>query len=159
MTQRLRQVYSAGWLYWLARHDEHGLILLDDSNQGRVSETQVRVFLRSLQRAEIFDRAEFKTGLSGSVTDPEFVELVNVYSNFKANAGMPLKPTPSQAHGYLLRSRGLPVHALLKSSVSAEPRLAHCWSCKQPLNSSTDLQCDGCSWIICSCGACGCGRT
>lgn len=159
MTKRLRQVYSLGWLYWLARHKDLGLVLLDDSNQDGVPEKSIRAFLHSRRTTQMFDRQEFKAALSGYVGDNEFVMLLNAYSVFKANAGMPPKPTPSQAHAYFLRSRGLPVHALLESSRGSLPRLTHCWSCKQPLSSFINLECEGCKWIICSCGACGCGRT
>lgn len=35
-------------------------------------------------------------------------------------------------------------------------REAHCWSCKQPLDSRIDVQCNACEWMICACGACRC---
>jgi len=37
------------------------------------------------------------------------------------------------------------------------PRVTHCWNCKNPLDNSIDLECKSCGWILCSCGACGCG--
>jgi len=37
-------------------------------------------------------------------------------------------------------------------------RTTHCYSCKEPLDSTIDLECNSCNWIICGCcGACGCG--
>lgn len=36
-------------------------------------------------------------------------------------------------------------------------RLTHCYSCKVSLDSAHDLQCTRCKWMICTCGACGCG--
>ena len=36
-------------------------------------------------------------------------------------------------------------------------RTTHCYDCKDPLNSFDDLSCKACKWILCSCGACGCG--
>jgi|TARA_B110000503_G_C7119083_1_gene401634 hypothetical protein len=36
-------------------------------------------------------------------------------------------------------------------------RHTHCWSCKHPIDNTTYYECDICSWIICFCGACGCG--
>ncbi|MBW3565480.1 MAG: DUF3553 domain-containing protein [Acidobacteria bacterium] len=36
-------------------------------------------------------------------------------------------------------------------------RITHCYSCKSRLDNSVDLECISCSWIICWCGACGCG--
>ena len=38
------------------------------------------------------------------------------------------------------------------------PRETHCWRCKEPLDSRTYSECLSCRGIICSCGACLCGR-
>ena len=38
------------------------------------------------------------------------------------------------------------------------PRQAHCWYCKVSLDNSIDYECNNCGWILCECGACGCGR-
>lgn len=32
----------------------------------------------------------------------------------------------------------------------------HCFSCKEPINSSKNVRCSKCGWYTCSCGACGC---
>jgi len=37
-------------------------------------------------------------------------------------------------------------------------RSTWCWACKQPLDSRHDLEHVECGWLVCSCGACGCGR-
>jgi hypothetical protein len=36
-------------------------------------------------------------------------------------------------------------------------RITHCYQCRRPLDSEVDLECAACAWILCSCGACGCG--
>ena len=36
-------------------------------------------------------------------------------------------------------------------------REAHCWSCRSKINNRLYLECSICSWIVCPCGACGCG--
>lgn len=36
-------------------------------------------------------------------------------------------------------------------------RATHCWACKHPIDNTTLYECNFCSWIICFCGACGCG--
>ncbi len=33
-----------------------------------------------------------------------------------------------------------------------------CWKCKLSVNNLDYPECSSCSWIRCSCGACGCGR-
>jgi len=39
----------------------------------------------------------------------------------------------------------------------ANPRVTHCYSCKENLDSRMHIQCKSCDWLICYCGACGCG--
>jgi hypothetical protein len=34
----------------------------------------------------------------------------------------------------------------------------HCYNCKKGLDGTIGLECVGCGWGICECGACGCGR-
>lgn len=36
-------------------------------------------------------------------------------------------------------------------------RVTHCYACKHDLDNAIDVECVACSWILCSCGACGCG--
>ena len=36
-------------------------------------------------------------------------------------------------------------------------RVARCYSCKSTLDNSINMECSSCGWILCSCGACGCG--
>lgn len=36
-------------------------------------------------------------------------------------------------------------------------RVTHCYACKDNLDSSLHIECNSCNWLICYCGACGCG--
>lgn len=36
-------------------------------------------------------------------------------------------------------------------------RVTHCYSCKRGLDNKLFFECNACHWIICTCGACGCG--
>ena len=36
-------------------------------------------------------------------------------------------------------------------------RVARCYACKSTLDNSINMECSSCGWILCSCGACGCG--
>lgn len=36
-------------------------------------------------------------------------------------------------------------------------RATHCYACKASLDSDLHIECKSCSWLICHCGACGCG--
>lgn len=36
-------------------------------------------------------------------------------------------------------------------------RSTHCYNCKSSLDSDRDIECNACKWMVCRCGACGCG--
>lgn len=38
-------------------------------------------------------------------------------------------------------------------------RTTNCYACKTQLDNSVDQECNECRWIVCYCGACGCGYT
>ena len=40
---------------------------------------------------------------------------------------------------------------------TSQLRWTHCYSCKSLLTNATELECASCGWILCKCGACGCG--
>lgn len=40
---------------------------------------------------------------------------------------------------------------------ASQLRWTHCWSCKSLLTNATEIECIACGWILCKCGACGCG--
>lgn len=42
-------------------------------------------------------------------------------------------------------------------STNKKHRVTHCYNCKANLNNDVDIECNVCRWIICACGACGCG--
>lgn len=153
-----RRVTTNGWLFWLARHAQLGLILLDEAMQEGVEEGMLRAFVLSSRNAADFDRADFKSQLSSAVSDQEFVQLVSAYNDFKVSNGIPLKAPPEVAHSNFLKQRGLPVCGVRKKPPGKFHRVTHCWSCKNPLNNEVDIECVECGWIICRCGACGCAR-
>ena len=44
------------------------------------------------------------------------------------------------------------------SNTSARHRyIANCYRCREGLDSQLNLQCGSCHWLVCQCGACGCG--
>ena len=45
----------------------------------------------------------------------------------------------------------------IRSNSTKIHRVTHCYDCKQGLDSTINLECMSCGWILCRCGACGCG--
>ena len=63
-------------------------------------------------------------------------------------------------HVRFLKEKGISISETLGTfypNDKRKKRTTHCYDCKDPLNSFDDLSCKACKWILCSCGACGCG--
>lgn len=154
---RTRKVFTNGWLFWLARHSQRGLVLLDEANQEGVPEGRLRAYLFASNALEDFDRTKFRSALGGDVSDKEFADIVNRYNQFKTSIGIPLKAPLETSHRNFLRKRGLPEAEVRTRREKNGSRATHCYSCQCSLDSSINLECGTCGWILCTCGACGCG--
>jgi len=60
-------------------------------------------------------------------------------------------------HKNFLSGKGLPYRGVAQRSGSRTHRLTHCYACKDSLDNEIQSECAACKWIICECGACGCG--
>jgi hypothetical protein len=59
------------------------------------------------------------------------------------------------AHGAFLHSHGLS-NPGTRLGLGMR-RITHCYNCKHHLDNAVDVECAACGWIVCRCGACGCG--
>ncbi len=67
-------------------------------------------------------------------------------------ANLPL----TEKHKEILARLGLPYKGL-RPATPRHRRVTHCYACWQHLDNSVDVECVTCGWILCTCGACGCG--
>ncbi len=65
--------------------------------------------------------------------------------------------TPEQRHKERLEQLGIKYLGIRPAIRTTFHRVTHCYSCTQPLDNSVDSECIACGWILCTCGACGCG--
>lgn len=62
-----------------------------------------------------------------------------------------------QRHREFLASLGAHDNGVSPVTTIKKHRTPHCYKCKYLLDNSIDIECNTCGWIVCSCGACGCG--
>jgi hypothetical protein len=68
---------------------------------------------------------------------------------------------PIVVHKFFLEQLGIPYKGTRtpeESKKISPTRTSWCWNCKRPLTSQVNLECCACDWILCQCGACGCGH-
>lgn len=61
-----------------------------------------------------------------------------------------------ERHKEYLLKHGKEYSGITQGSIKNH-RVTHCYSCKAELDSSLHIECNTCNWLICYCGACGCG--
>lgn len=63
-----------------------------------------------------------------------------------------------EEHAKRLAKLGLNNSGVRRAKEGSERvRATHCYSCKKALDGAVEVVCVSCSWMLCECGACGCG--
>lgn len=68
-----------------------------------------------------------------------------------------LRETLPARHRARIEELGLEYRGIRSATKARNRRVTHCWSCKDGLDNAVDVECALCGWILCTCGACGCG--
>lgn len=63
----------------------------------------------------------------------------------------------AERHMHQVIDAGKRYRGLQRPTLRDRRRVTHCYSCKSRLDNSTNVECMSCGWILCPCGACGCG--
>lgn len=136
--------------FWVGKHDSQGLVVV--SKSGFTSEAFIDVFLVEQDRVARCNRVVMRERTKGvGVSDAE--------AEYAISRLLSLQERDLEAKNRVfLERRGKAFAGTRKRSDLQPPRSTHCWYCKQSLDSTIDLECIGCGWILCSCGACGCAR-
>ena len=113
----------------------------------RASPSEHELALRAYAEWSLNDNGAFIAG-----------ELLTKAQEEKNSASDPLlseQQSRIERHKEFLEKLGKTGHAKLIEPRSN--RATHCYVCKSNLSSKSNLECTNCSWLICKCGACGCG--
>ena len=68
-----------------------------------------------------------------------------------------LREQAIENHKLRLGRLGIPYQGVLEVILKKGLRFTHCYSCGRELNNAINSECAVCGWIVCVCGACGCG--
>jgi hypothetical protein len=162
---------------WVGRIRATGAIVVYDPTVQLLSNSQIYVF--SVKRGVLrqFAGAQLRTMVEtvhGSESDAAIAE----YNSWKVQHGEeflrtePLRLAEEHQRISAAEERTRAAHrqhlaalGIDPTSVDSRPvaprqhRVTNCFSCKRLLDSKVFLECSACHWIICGCGACGCGYT
>lgn len=134
---------------WVGRHEPYGLVVISKASMQRKG--YLRVFF--VGRDEYADcdpdtMREHTTGKNISKEDAE--------RSLQAFLTVRNRELEENNRKYLTKIGKGHSGTRLRDETKAI-RITHCFACKEHLDSSINLECRGCGWILCQCGACGCG--
>lgn len=127
-----------------------------------ISEINELITLKELEKARIL--------FSESVFDEKWKEAVLNKLGTESRLGNSLKEEIWQIknekmerdikrkHQEYLKSLGIDITTIaVKHNTNIVRCIAHCYNCKEHIDNSFHVDCGACGWVICRCGACGCG--
>lgn len=130
--------------FWVGRHINLGLLVVPEKEieKSQKDDGLLSAFVVSKEEIKRFKSDILRTRLDqGSIAETEAILALDAYVTFN--------------HKYYLRKTGRPL-AALRYAEQSRGREPHCYSCHAHLDSHSYLECSGCGWLVCTCGACGC---
>ena len=128
-----------------------------DNNQQEylVSKSRVQSILEQLRELYRADEIGFGKSVLRRIRDAKlFAGLITV-DDLAQEAKERNRHRIMARHDSFLRERGIANNRTRDGL--GHHRIAQCYACKTHLDSALDIECTTCGWIICECGACGCG--
>ncbi len=157
---------------WVGEYSDTGTLLVYDPVLQISEEDQVIVFSLTAKALRKYVRQELRRKITNVSDGSRRAYALSEYSKWREAAdpshlkqayldGLPefgsSKGVVQDRHEQFLKARGL-ANFGARSRIGSDHRSANCWRCRSSVNNSINLECGGCGWIICQCGACGCGQ-
>lgn len=162
--------WSTDGKFWIGRHESRGLVVIPKTSMSANSRS-FRVYFVEQNRAADCNAEIMRKFTTGNGISPE--EVNSALQAFlglgdgeierreeearRRNEEIALNEKKLEDKNKLfLEQQGVAFAGTRRRSDSLKSRVTHCYSCKNNLSSSVNLECIACGWIICQCGACGC---
>jgi hypothetical protein len=138
---------------WLGRHKELDVLLVVEKRDAENKDDHyIEVFylddLEFVQSKRDFLKQRVENVATKAISE-DLDTLTKEYWEKKSQA-------IRNNHSAHLKRYGIASKGTKPRSKQRPVRITHCWSCKKNLDSTIDLECCSCGWILCRCGACGC---
>lgn len=145
--------WSKGKTHWVGRHKNYGLYVVE-AGELRAEGTWIEAFVVAPARFAKFDRQMLR-----ELTDDKRINSSDISDSVEALLfirEVEYEREIKDKHKKFLKREGMSLADIRKRTGVKPARQAHCYSCKNVLDSLVDYECIACDWIVCECGACGC---
>jgi hypothetical protein len=146
--------------------NEQVIILKHPKHGERILDRRWAINHRAIERGK---KVWVVNPLNWSVFPIELREITKTYGfqtesrsrkgprNYEAMISKLQSAAKQQAHKLHLEKQGINPPSMSTRPHQGVHRETGCWSCRQVLDSDDDMACAVCGWLLCDCGACGCG--
>lgn len=135
--------------FWVGRHKTHGIIVFD--REANDEGDSVTVFYFEEDRLAICKRHIMRQhSRSDGISDADARLALHAYRTYPDRQ-------LAKRHREFLARLGRSAAEVRRRSSNSPQRATHCYACKAELDTTVDFECVACDWILCRCGACGCG--
>lgn len=152
--------------YWVGVMKDTGAMWVYDPDMPHEDNAMVYAFYVSKTEMREYPKAQVKTMLT-TLRDERREKAIDSYTGWKLVHGASFLQEQKDIkenrrneaiakHMAYVKEHGANYEGIRDGS-SRTHRTTHCYECKQPLESSLHVECNSCNWLICYCGACGCG--
>lgn len=152
--------------YWVGILKSTGAIYVYDPEVAHPNKTKIFAYSISQKKMKEYERSTARSALA-SVEDARKDSAIQDYSRWKKlhlqsflaeieRLRMAEKEAFLERHRQRLIGMGFTYSGVITGS-QKQHRVTHCYACKNHLDNTIDIECKACGWIICKCGACGCG--
>jgi hypothetical protein len=150
---------------WLGNHPDNGLVLLDRSIAVNERGGTGYYFLKCSDKSIYCETGKWEepnyvyiikylNALEKTKFDDELKKATEVINDYLKDKDIFKFKILEQVHNGYLESKNLPIKSITKTT-KRDFRESRCWECRTLVDNSSDYECTGCGWIICSnCGAC-----
>lgn len=153
---------------WIGRHEVDGDLLVFDPERSAANSGNYALFSLTQRRQRVFPISVIREKIVAVGDTAEWEQAFEDYRNARVNADAEANNRKADdaarrqrlivdKHRAFLNTRKLPYRGTRPQGTNRVHRVTHCYSCKSNLNNEQHPECAACGWIICFCGACGCG--
>lgn len=142
-----------GRKYWVGMHTKLDVPVVISSGELHQSTNKIRAFYPLTDELVYAEKNFLRSRLAPASKAQISDQIMNKIRALDAQLSSDL----TELHRKHVENHGLRYQGTKRASNRKLNRATHCWNCRAGLDSSVDKQCVACGWILCRCGACGCG--
>lgn len=138
-----------GGKFWVGRHNSRGIVVIPESSMLPNSMSFEVYFVDQDRVVDCNTDIMRQHTTSKNITSEEAQKALEAFLTLRDRE-------LQEKNRRFLELRGKTFAGTRSRPESLPLRVTHCYACKYGLDSTINLECVSCNWIICQCGACGC---